>query len=115
MNTNNKGVIGLLQVSADLTAKGYEIFLPIGDHSRIDCIALKDGETTRIQVKYRNIYRNNVEVPMNTVVNGKRNMYDLSHIDLFAVYCPDWGIAYVPPKEGGYFLTEEKFRSYNKI
>jgi len=115
MNTGTKGVIGLLQVAADLTQKDYEVFTPIGDHSRIDCIALKDGDIKRIQVKYRNIYRNTVEVPMNTVVNGKRNMYDLSHIDLFAVYCPDWGIAYVSPKEGGYFLTEEKFRSYNKI
>lgn len=110
MNTNTKGTIGLLKIADDLVAKGYEVFLPLGDHSRIDCIAFKDGKTTRIQIKYRNVYRNNVEVPMNTMVNGKRNFYNLDHIDLFAVYCPEWGIAYVPPKEGGYFLTEQRFK-----
>ena len=115
MNTSQKGTLGLLQVAIDLTTKGYDVFTPISDNSRVDCIALKGTDVKKIQVKFRNVYRNNVEVPMNTVVNGQRNMYDLSHIDVFAVYCPEWGIAYVPPKEGGYFLTEEKFRSYNKI
>ncbi len=115
MNTNTKGTIGLLQVISKLTEEGFDVFLPISDHTRIDCVAVKNNITYKVQVKYRNVYRNSVEVPMNTVVNGKRNMYDIEGIDFFAVFCPDWGICFVPPKEGGYFLTEEKFKSFGEV
>ena len=109
MNTNVKGAIGIAHIIVDLTEKGFEIFTPLSEHSTIDLIAYKDGFVKRIQVKYREPYRNKVEIPMHTVVNGKRQKYNTSDIDLFAVYCPQWGIKYVEPRAQGYFLKEEDF------
>jgi hypothetical protein len=110
MNTNVKGTIGIAHIIVDLTEKGYEIFTPLSEHSTVDLIAIKDNKIDRIQVKYREPYRNKVEVPMHTVVNGKRHFYNKSDLDLFAVYCPQWGIKYVEPRDSAYFLKEEDFR-----
>ena len=115
MNINVKANIGTAHIVVDLTEKGYDIFTPLSEHSTVDLIAVKNKEIKRIQVKYREPYRNRVEVPMHTVVNGKRNFYKKGDLDLFAVYCPQWGIKYLEPRESGYFLKEEDFRSSNKI
>jgi hypothetical protein len=109
MNTNVKGTLGLAHVMTDLIEDGYEVFTPLSEHATIDLIAYKDYQCKRIQVKYREPYRNKVEVPMHTVVNGKRQPYDTKEIDLFAVYCPQWGIKYVPPRDKAYFLSESDF------
>jgi len=111
MKTTLKGSLGLVHIMTDLTEKGYEVFTPLSEHSTVDLIAYKDYKCERIQVKYREPYRNRVEVPMHTVQNGKKAPYDTKEIDLFAVYCPSWGIKYVPPKEDGkgYFLKEADF------
>ena len=111
MNTNVKGTLGIAHVIVDLVEKGYEVFTPLSEHSTVDLIAYKDYEAKRIQVKYREPYRNKVEVPMHTVVNGKRHFYDKKEIDWFAVYCPHWGIKYIEPRDQGYFLKEEDFRN----
>lgn len=109
MNTNVKGAIGTAHIIVDLTEKGYDIFTPLSEHSTVDLIAIKGSEIKRIQVKYRTPYRNMVEVPMHTVVNGKRNFYNKDDLDWFAVYCPQWGITYVEPRDKAYFLKEADF------
>ena len=114
-NTNQKGVLGLVHIIADLTEKGYEVFTPISEHSTVDLIAYKDYAIKRIQVKYREPYRNKVEVAMHTVVNGKRNFYDLKELDSFAVYCPQWGITYISPRDKGYFLSEDDFKDKGMV
>ena len=111
MNTNVKGSIGLMKVMTDLVESGHEVFTPISEHSTVDLIAYKDYQCKRIQVKYREPYRNKVEVPMHTVVNGKRVPYDLKEIDLFAIYCPQWGITHLEPRDQGYYLSEAQFKN----
>ena len=90
LTVNEKGNIGLIEVIRDLTKKGYECFTPIHDYSDVDLIALdKNFVTYKIQVKYREKYRNVIEVPFRTVVNGKSVPINFNAIDGWAVYCPE--------------------------
>lgn len=91
MNTNEKGVAGLIQVVADLYSKGYTCFLPFDDYNPIDCIALsKDGKVFRLQIKYRSPNENNsYEMTSFSVVNGKKIKINRDLIDFWAIYLAD--------------------------
>ena len=91
MNTNEKGNIGLAKVIAKLVEMGYYCFLPFTDTTCVDLIVGNSAmEIKRIQVKYRKKNENGViEVPLETVVNGKKIPIDRSKIDYYFVYCPD--------------------------
>lgn len=86
MNVNQKGVIGLTQVIADLAKKGYECFLPVHDYSAVDLIVMKDGITKRLQVKYREFKSGVAEIGFSSVINGKKVPIDLNLIDGWAIY-----------------------------
>ena len=88
MNVNQKGSIGLIEVIRDLTKKGFECFTPIHDYSAVDLIAMKDYKVYRLQVKYREEFRNAIEVHFSSMVNGKSIRIDIEMIDGWAVYCP---------------------------
>ncbi len=89
MNVNQKGSIGLIEVIRDLTKKEYECFTPIHDFSAVDLIALKNNNTYRLQVKYREVFRGTVEVHFRSMENGKSVGIDFNAIDGWAVYCPE--------------------------
>lgn len=102
MNTNKKGDIGLANVIADVTNKGYFLFLPFSDTTSVDLvIADKNMKLNRVQVKYISIDKTGVlNIPACNVVNGKKVPVDLTQIDLWAIYCPNTKeIYYVPTKE----------------
>ena len=99
MNVNEKGSIGLIEVIRDLTKKGYECFTPLHDYSAVDLLVMdKHFQVKRLQIKYRKFEDDNVlELPFNTVVNGKRVPIDFSAIDGWAVYIPDVEtVCYIP-------------------
>jgi len=90
-NVNQKGVIGLVKVTADLVTRGFEVFTPISDACPVDLIAANDAMTLRrIQVKYREpSARDHVLfVSLDSVVNGRRVPINLSLLDGWAIYCP---------------------------
>ncbi len=101
MNVNSKGEAGLIEVIRDLQRKGYECFMPFGDSSAIDLIAVDaTGRPIRLQVKYRSLYRNRIELQFRSVVNGKIVPIDLNKIDGWAVFCPDIArVVYVQKSE----------------
>lgn len=91
MNTNEKGNIGLAKVICELVKNRYSCFLPFTDTTCVDLIVGNHlMETKRIQVKYRQ--KNNrgiIDVPLETVVNGKKIPIDRTKIDCYIIYCPD--------------------------
>tara|TARA_R110000851_G_scaffold149030_3_gene289524 strand:- start:62 stop:490 length:429 start_codon:yes stop_codon:yes gene_type:complete len=91
MNVNEKGDIGLIETVRDLTRAGFACFLPVGDHGPIDLIVIEPDtyKARRLQVKYRTTYRGHIDIPLASVVNGKRVPIDLEAIDGWAVYCPE--------------------------
>jgi len=90
MNVNEKGHVGLLKVMNDLALKGYECFIPVHDYSAIDLIVLnRDYISVRLQVKYRAANNNVIEIPMSSVVNGKKIPINRTAIDGWVVYVSD--------------------------
>jgi PD-(D/E)XK endonuclease len=91
MDTNKKGNIGLAKVLTELISKGYNCFLPFTDTTCVDLIVGNSKmELKRIQVKYRQKNKNgSIDVPLETVVNGKKIPVERNKIDYYIVYCPD--------------------------
>lgn len=100
MNVNQKGTCALFEVMRDLHKLGYECFLPVHDYSAIDLIAFKNYTCYKLQIKYREEYRNKIEIPLSSVVNGKKIPIDLNKIDGWAIYCPNINkVVYINKKE----------------
>lgn len=95
MNTNEKGMCGLIKVISDLQSRGYYVFNAFDDHSPVDVIAMnKSGQTFRIQIKYRKAKTkkngsNAYKLGAWSVVNSKKIEIDRSLIDGWAVYMAD--------------------------
>ena len=89
-HTKDKGDIGTTTIIHDLTKRGFDIFVPIGEPT-VDLVALRGDEIQRIQVKYRTVKRGAMEVVFNNswgnasrgTVTGKR--YSKQEIDYFAI------------------------------
>jgi hypothetical protein len=102
MNTNEKGNRGLAHVVTDVIEKGYFVFLPFTDTTHVDLIiADKTMKTYRVQVKYSAVNKKGlIKASTSNVVDRKRVPVNLSHVDLWAIYCPD-------TKEVYYISTKE--------
>lgn len=90
MNVNTKGSIGEALMLADLTKAGYHVFKPFSDHVSVDFIVANAVKhLVRLQVKYRQIERGKIILPLHSVVNGKKAAVDLTLMDAWAIYNPD--------------------------
>jgi hypothetical protein len=89
MKPSEKGDIGVTSAMADLSSKGYYIFLPIGSHQAFDLIAYKDKKSFRLQVKYRanGILNKNRAY----FIGGHKMMrpYEDDDFDYYALYLPN--------------------------
>ena len=100
MDTNEKGNIGLGKIIADLTMKGYYIFLPLTDTTIVDIVvANKSMSMQRMQVKYREAKQGLVIIPFQNVVNGKRVNIDRTKVDCWGVYYPQTDSVYYVRKD----------------
>jgi len=97
MHAKKKGSIGELAVALDLMHQGYAVFTELGDLSKVDLIAEIRSKLIKIQVKYKRLKWNAVELSLKKAGPNYRYQYTRNDVDLFAVYCPDTGdICYVP-------------------
>lgn len=107
LSSKQKADIALTLSIADLTAKGYLIYVPLGaEQSRFDYIAYKDGIFLRIQCKYcadglvsgRTVYSNTKKITV--------NYYSDTDFDYYAIYLPVLNIVVYPSvKYRGITLT----------
>lgn len=98
MDTKHIGTIGELAVAEELMRRGWEVFTEMGDNSKIDLIANKDGLLRKIQVKTVEFSDCGwVFVRKSKITNGIRIEYLRKDIDLFAIYVMDKdAVAFVP-------------------
>lgn len=109
LKTSEKGDIAVTKVIADLTEKGYGIFLPISQHLKFDLIAVKDDILLKIQVKYcgETTSKNGSHLVRNRQIfcNTKETRvtkYKDSDFDYYAMYLDDIKkTIYVPFSFGG--------------
>lgn len=97
LTVNQKGVIGLVKVTADLVVRQYEVFIPTSDASPVDMVVADNAMVLRrLQVKYREPVsvkgsRSDTRVLMvdlDSIVNGRRVPVDTTKIDGWGIYCP---------------------------
>ena len=109
-HTKNKGDLGVLKVQADLFEKGFTILIPLSEHEDFDLVAYKNGNFSRVQVKYRKKINGKLEIPFKSSwadKNGTHTVgWDKDNIDFVGVYCPDTKLCYYfDPKNHGKSIT----------
>lgn len=102
MNTNQKGIKGLLQVMLDASNKGWHCYLPVDDFSPVDIILMNTaGKVLRLQVKYRSKMINKIaeryELSARSIINGSAIHINRDIIDGWALYLSDRDkVKYIP-------------------
>lgn len=89
MHSKQKGNIGFTATVLELQKNEFNVFSEIGDYSRVDIIAEKNGITKKIQVKYDT--GDSGSITLNLVKsgpNGYRYTYNKNDVDWFAIYSP---------------------------
>ena len=98
-HTKNKGDLGVLKAKVDLYEQGFLILNPETEHAPFDLVIYKDNIFKTVQVKYRSLKKNGtLEVAFRNTYNDangrKVKPVDKTHIDIYAVYCPETDVCY---------------------
>ena len=102
-NPNKKGTLGEIAVSKELLKLGYDIFVELGNASKIDLIVLdKEFKTHKLQIKSVASKNDIVTVySLKTCLNPKYNsIYTVKQVNIFAVYVID--------KDFVFYITAEE-------
>jgi len=98
LTKKHKGDIGLTQVTADLTTKGYNVSLPIAEHLSYDLICEIDGTCKTIQVRYCTAKDGLLEVKLRSCWSNKKGTHYKTRtsgdFDILAIYCPNPSAVY---------------------
>ena len=86
MHSKNKGNIGELICAVELSKSGYSVFKELGDLSKIDLIAEKDGKLLRFQCKAYTPKDGVLTVSLRKCGPKYRVTYDFSKLDYFSVF-----------------------------
>lgn len=102
-NPNKKGTLGEIAVCKELLQLGYQVFIELGNDSKVDLIILDENyQTFKIQVKAVESNQDVVAIySIKSCLNPKYNSsYTIQQIDIFAIYVIDQNIVfYVSAKE----------------
>lgn len=85
MHSKTKGNIGEAQAIVELTKLGFNIFKELGDLSKIDLIAEKDGQLIRIQCKGVTPKNGALELTLKKSGPNYSFKYQENQFDFFAV------------------------------
>ncbi len=75
-----------LRFAAELTRKGWDIFLPYGEDNPIDILAHKKGQYLRVQVKASKIKNGSIPCKLRSTNNWQNKKYTKKDIDCFGIY-----------------------------
>src|SRR5262245_28219800 len=103
-HTKTKGDLGVLKAAADLAARGFVVLWPCTEHAPFDLVVYREGEFSRVQVRYCRARRGRVEVRFSTSYGDARGSHrralDRSEVDVVCAYCPDTDKCYyLNPRE----------------
>ena len=102
-NPNKKGTLGEIAVYKELLKLGFDVFIELSNHSKVDLVVLDENyKTYKIQIKTITSKNEIVEVySVKNCLNPKYNStYTVQQIDIFAVYVCDKDLVfYISAKE----------------
>jgi hypothetical protein len=92
-HTKNKGDLGAIKAMADMTAKGWSVFVGLSEHQAFDFAAYREGRFLRVQAKYRALYKGLIYLQLNSNWSDRNGTHhvplDRNAIDVLAIYVPD--------------------------
>lgn len=100
METITKGRLGYNLVEKELLKRDWDLYLPILENTKIDCIAIKDDILIRMQIK---ILAKDKSLPVRKISHNQGEYkifrYDASTIDFFIGVDIDTEDIYIVPVE----------------
>jgi hypothetical protein len=87
-----KGDIGVTAAIADLTKLGWNVSVPISEHTKYDLVIEKDNVCYRVQVRYTSMKNGVLNVKLRSCWADKHGCHTKDRksgdFDILAVYCP---------------------------
>lgn len=101
MDTITKGRLGYNLLEKELLKRNYEIYVPLLENTKIDCIACKNGQLIKIQIKTIQIDRGYKKLPVRKISHnqGKYKIFNYTsdEIDYFVGVDIDTEDLYIVP------------------
>jgi hypothetical protein len=107
-NTKAIGQLSEIMVAAELARAGYLVSVPLGENSRYDLIADKDGRLFRVQVKTGRLRNGAIIFACYSSHSHRKGPSCRSYsneVEFFGVYCRELETAYLIPIEDTASLT----------
>ena len=87
MDTISKGRLGYNLLEKELLKQGFEIYVPVLENTKIDCIAIKDNQLIKFQIKTIQIDRDSKKLPVRKISHNqgeyKIHLYTADEVDYF--------------------------------
>lgn len=101
MDTITKGRLGYNLLEKELLKRGYEIYIPLLENTKIDCIACKKGQLIKIQIKTIQTDKGYKKLPVRKISHnqGKYKIFNYTsdEIDYFVGADIDTEDLYIVP------------------
>lgn len=95
-STHDKGILGELAFTFRLIEKGFTVLSPINPNSSYDLVIEKNGNFTRIQVKYRTPINGILRVELDRPMRNTKKYSDRG-VDAMGLYNPISKKSYLIP------------------
>ena len=101
MDTITKGRLGYNLLEKELLKRNYEIYVPLLENTKIDCIACKNGQLIKIQIKTIQMDRGYKKLPVRKISHNQGEYkifnYTSDEIDYFVGVDIDTEDLYIVP------------------
>lgn len=101
MDTITKGRLGYNLLEKELLKRDYEIYVPLLENTKIDCIACKNGQLIKIQIKTIQMDRGYKKLPVRKISHNQGEYkifnYTSDEIDYFVGVDIDTEDLYIVP------------------
>ena len=101
MDTITKGRLGYNLLEKELLKRDYEIYIPLLENTKIDCIACKNGQLIKIQIKTIQMDRGYKKLPVRKINHNQGEYkifnYTSDEIDYFIGVDIDTEDLYIVP------------------
>ena len=103
MDTITKGRLGYNLLEKELLKRNWEIYTPVLENTKIDCIIIKSSQLIKIQIKTIQTDRNKKVLPIRKISHNqgqyKIHLYDKTEVDYFIGVDIDTEDLYIVPIE----------------
>ena len=101
MDTISKGRLGYNLLERELLKQEFEIYIPVLENTKIDCIAIKNNQLIKFQIKTIQIDSGSKKLPVRKISHNqgeyKVHLYTADEVDYFVGVDVDTEDLYIVP------------------